>query len=66
MTITELETLYARLDAMRMTPAERALARARLEQAEAFAAAMHHAATAVRKLLSRRPRPAATSGFVGS
>ena len=64
--ITETETLYLRLETLRMTPAERVLARAHLEQAEAFAAAMHRAMTAVKKLLSARSRATASSGFVGS
>ena len=64
--ITEIEALYTRLEQLRLTPADRALARARLEQAEAFAAGLHCVATAVRKLLSARARAAASSGFVGS
>ncbi len=47
---TEIEALFAHLDRMRMTPAERELAKARLEQAEAFAAALHAAVAAVKKL----------------
>lgn len=50
MTLSELETLYSRLDSVRMSPAEHALARARLEQAEAFASALHAAARAVKRL----------------
>ncbi|MDH4096417.1 MAG: hypothetical protein OEV81_16710 [Betaproteobacteria bacterium] len=49
MTITELETFYLRLDAMRMTPADRELAKARLDQAEAFAAALHAALSWLRR-----------------
>lgn len=52
MTTTELEAFYDRLDKIRMTPADRELAKARLAQAEAFAAALHAAVAAVRKLFS--------------
>lgn len=51
MTITELEVFYRRLDAMQMSPAERTMAKARLEQAENFAAAVHGVVTALKKLL---------------
>lgn len=48
--ITELEVLYTRLDSVRMTPADRALARANLEQAEALAALLAGALALVRRL----------------
>jgi len=54
MTTTELEAFYDRLDKIRMTPADRALAKVRMAQAEAFAAAVHGAMTALNKLLRRR------------
>lgn len=41
--ISEVETLYSRLDKVRMTPADRELAKARLAQAEAFAGVLHAA-----------------------
>jgi len=41
--ISEVESLYTRLDKLRMTPADRELAKARLAQAEAFAALLHAA-----------------------
>lgn len=52
--LTELETLYTRLDKLRMTPAERELAKARLAQAEAFAAALAGAVSALGRLASHR------------
>ena len=58
--ITEVETLYTRIEMMRMTPAERELARARLEQAEAFAEAVHAAVTGLRKLVPHRPHHGGT------
>lgn len=51
MTTTELETFYDRLDKIRMTPADRALAKVRLAQAEKFAAAVYGLVTALKKLL---------------
>lgn len=51
MTTTELETLYDRLDKIRMTPADRALAKVRLAQAEAFAEAVHGVVAALKRLL---------------
>jgi hypothetical protein len=47
---TEIEALFAHLDKMRMTPAERDLAKARLAQADALAAALLAAVAAVKKL----------------
>ena len=52
--ITEIETLYTRLDKLRMTPAERELAKARLAQAEVFAEAVHAAVAALRRLIPHR------------
>jgi len=49
--ITELEVLYARLDNVRMTAADRALARANLEQAEALADLLAGALALVRRLV---------------
>ena len=54
MMTTEIETLYARLDKLPVTPAERALAKARLEQAEAFAAAVHAAFAGLGRLVRGR------------
>ena len=55
--ISEIETLYTRLEKLRMTPADRELAKARLEQAEAFAAAIHGAIVKLGQLLRGRGRP---------
>jgi hypothetical protein len=52
--MTEIETLYSRLEKLRMTPADRALAAAHLAQAEAFAATMHSALAALRRLIPAR------------
>ncbi len=49
--ITEVETLYSRLDKLRMTPADRELAKARLAQAEAFAAGLHAVMERLRRLV---------------
>ena len=55
--ISEIQTLYSRLDSLPMTPAERELARARLAQAEAFSAWLHAAYTRLAGLVhGRRPR----------
>jgi hypothetical protein len=58
--ITELEALYKRLDEMRMTPADRELAKARLAQAEAFVAAFEGALARLARLIgaynARAPR----------
>lgn len=51
---TELAAIYARLDRIRMSEAERHLARARMEQAEAFAALLHRAVAAVARLMQGR------------
>lgn len=51
MTNTELDAFYDRLDKIRMTPADRALAKVRLAQAENFAASLHRLVTALKKLL---------------
>jgi len=51
MMITEVETLYDRLDRTRMAPADRHLARARLAQAEAFADFLHKAVAAMARLM---------------
>ncbi|HEX5092266.1 MAG TPA: hypothetical protein VFV84_06200 [Burkholderiales bacterium] len=52
--ITEIESLYSRLDRLPVTPAERALAKARLEQAEAFAAAVQGAVAKLSQLVRGR------------
>ena len=52
--ITEIETLYTRLDKLPMTPADRELAKARLEQAEAFAEGLHALLAALGRLLPSR------------
>ena len=55
--ISEVESLYARLDKLRMTPADRELAKARLAQAEAFASGLHAAYMRLARLVhGRRPR----------
>lgn len=48
---TELEAIYARLDRMRMSEADRHLARARMAQAEAFAGFLHKAIAAASRLI---------------
>jgi hypothetical protein len=59
--ISELEVLYARLDSARMTAADRALARAHLEQAEALAEFLAGALALLRRVVrmggtvARRP-----------
>ena len=64
--ITELETLYKRLDEMSMTPADRALAKARLAQADALAATFQRALAGLARLIgaqsARAPR---TLGLAG-
>ena len=62
--ISEIQTLYSRLDALRMTPADRELARARLEQAEAFAAGLHAAYARLAGLVRSR-RPSARQDLLG-
>jgi hypothetical protein len=52
--ITEIEALYARLDSIRMSPADRHLARVRLEQAEALADLLHKAVAALARLIRGR------------
>ena len=58
--ITELETLYKRLDEMTMTPADRELAKAHLAQAEALAATFQRALAGLARLIgahsARAPR----------
>jgi len=49
--ITELEVLYARLDSVRMTAADRALARANLEQAQALSDLLTAALALLRRLV---------------
>lgn len=56
MSTTELETFYDRLDKIRMTPADRALAKVRLAQAESFARLLHDLATALKKFIPARAR----------
>lgn len=51
MMITELETLYRRLDDMRMSAAERELAKARLAQGDAIARFFLAGASAVSRLM---------------
>jgi len=48
---TELEAIYARLDRMRMSQADRHLARARLAQAEVFASLLHKAVATAARLM---------------
>jgi len=64
--ITELDVLYKRIDEMSMTPADRELAKARLAQAEALAAAFEGALTKLARLIGahsvRAPR---TLGLAG-
>lgn len=56
--ISELEALLKRLDEMRMTPAERNLAKARLMQAEAIANGLQAAMKALGRLIPGRSAPA--------
>jgi hypothetical protein len=51
---TEIEALFARLEKMRMTPADRELAKARLAQADAFAAALLASLSWLRRLKERQ------------
>lgn len=59
--ISELETLFKRLDEMRMSPAERNLAKARLMQAEAIAHGLQAALKALGRLIPGRSAPAPRS-----
>jgi hypothetical protein len=59
--ISELETLFKRLDEMRMTPAERNLAKARLMQADAIANGLHAAFRNLARLIPGRSAPAPRS-----
>jgi hypothetical protein len=51
--VTEIETLYTRLDKLPLTPADRHLAKARLAQAEALADLLHRAAASLARLIRR-------------
>lgn len=63
MTITELEAFYLRLDKMRMTAADRELAKARLAQADALAKGMLGAAGLLKRLFSAHGlRPTSAHG----
>jgi hypothetical protein len=66
MMITEVETLYDRLDRMRMSPADRHLAKASLEQAEAFAEFLHRALHALTRLSRGRSAQAPHSPDLGA
>jgi len=59
--ITELETLYRRLDEMRMSAADRELAKARLAQADALAQFVLAAVAALRRLTRVRSAQAPRS-----
>lgn len=64
--ITELDVLYQRLDQMNMTPADRELAKARLAQADALAAAFQGAvATLARLIGAQSDRAPRTLGLPG-
>ena len=52
--ISEIETLYQRLDEMRMTPADRHMAKVQLARAEALADLLHQATTGLARLLRAR------------
>jgi hypothetical protein len=52
--VTELEALYTRLDKIRMTEADRHMARASLEQAEALADALMGAIALLRRVTRGR------------
>ena len=58
--ISKIETLYRRLDEVRMTPADRHMAKVQLARAEALADLLHKAATGLARLLrvriARAPR----------
>lgn len=56
--ISELEALFKRLDEMRMTPAERNLAKARLMQAEAIAIGLQACLRALGRLIPGGSAPA--------
>jgi len=58
MTITELEVLYRRLDEVRMTAADRELAKARLAQADAVAGFFLAVAAGFRRLMRAGTAPA--------
>jgi hypothetical protein len=59
--ISEIETLYQRLDEMRMTPADRHMAKVQLARAEALADLLHQAATGLARLLRARSARASRS-----
>ena len=52
--ISEIETLYQRLDEMRMTTADRHMAKVQLARAEALTDLLHKAATGLALLLRAR------------
>jgi hypothetical protein len=58
MTITELETLFRRVDEIRMSAAERELAKARLAQGDAVARFFLSVATGLRRLMRAGSAPA--------
>jgi hypothetical protein len=55
--VTEIETLYTRLDEIHMTPADRHLAKARLAQAEALADLLHGAIAGLARVIGARSAP---------
>jgi hypothetical protein len=59
--ITELEALYARLDRVRMTEADRHMAKAHLARAEAFANFLHGAVAGLTRIIRARSAQAARS-----
>jgi hypothetical protein len=61
MTITELETLYRRLDETRMSAADRELAKARLAQADALAGFFLALGAGVTRLMRAGSAPAPRS-----
>lgn len=65
MTMTEFEAMYARLDRVRMSEADRHLARAHLEQAEALAEILHKGVSALARLIRARSAPAPRSRDLG-
>jgi hypothetical protein len=55
---TELEAISTCLDRLRLSEAERHLARVEMERAEAFAAFVHKAVIALRRLVQGHDAPA--------
>lgn len=56
--MNDLNMLYSRLDEIRMTPADRQLAKASLAQADALASLVLAAGAFIARLVTPRPGPA--------